>query len=113
MLRIWTDRRKTVATYMFLDVVITDDAAQAEYKERAPGVIEAYGGRILARGDVVESTDGELTSRRRLTVLEFDNLEQAKAYQELCQGSPDQLEIREIRGRMGTVNSINIVEGDI
>ena len=98
--------------YLFVDVEITDDAAQAEYRGRSLGVIEAYGGRLMARGDVVESTAGELTSRRRMLALEFPSLEQARAWRDLRQASAEQTEVREIRNRMGNIVSISIVEGE-
>lgn len=98
--------------YVFVDVEITDDAAQTEYRERSVEVIQSYGGRIMARGDVVDSTAGELTSRRRMLALEFPTLEQARAWRDLRQASQEQTEVREIRNRMGNVISISIVEGE-
>ncbi len=98
--------------YVFVEVEITDDAAQAEYRQRSVGVIEAYGGRIMARGDVVDSSAGEPSSRRRMLALEFPNLEQARAWRDLSQASAEQSEVRSIRNRMGNVVSISIVEGE-
>ena len=98
--------------YVFVDVEITDDAAQAEYRERSVEVIQSYGGRIMARGDVVDSTAGELASRRRMLALEFPTLEQPRAWRDLRQASAEQTEVREIRNRMGNVISISIVEGE-
>ena len=98
--------------YVFVEVEITDNAAQAEYRERSVAVIEAYGGRIMARGDVVDSTAGELASRRRMLALEFPTLEQARAWRDLRQASSEQSEVRSIRNRMGNVVSISIVEGE-
>ena len=73
--------------YVLVDVETTDDAARAEYRGRSLRVIEAYGGRLMARGDVVESTAGELTSRRRMLALEFPTLEQASIQSSLvCKG---------------------------
>lgn len=98
--------------YVLVDVETTDDAAQAEYRGRSLRVIEAYGGRLMPRGDVVESTDGELTSRRRMLALKFPTLEQARSWRDLRHASPEQMEVREIRNRMGNIVSISIVEGE-
>ena len=98
--------------YVFVDVEITDDAVQAEYRQRSLDVIQAYGGRLMARGDVVESSTGELTSRRRMLALEFPTVEQARAWHELQQGSSERREVRDLRNRMGNIVSINIVEGE-
>ena len=98
--------------YVFINLVVTDDAAHAEYRERAPRVVEAYGGRLIARGDVVESTDGESTSRRRMMVMEFPTIEQARAWLDLRDGTPEQREVRALRDRMGNITSLNIVEGE-
>ena len=97
---------------MFVEIEITDNAAQGEYRERSVGVIEAYGARIVARGDVVESAAGESASRRRMLALEFPTLEQARAWRNLSQASAEQPEVRSIRNRMGNVVSIIIVEGE-
>ncbi len=101
-----------MAAYVFVDVEITDNAVQAEYRQRSVEVIQAYGGRLMARGDVVESSTGELTSRRRMLALEFPSVEQARAWHQLQQGSQEQAEVRELRNRMGNIISINIVEGE-
>ena len=101
-----------MAAYVFVEVEITDNAVQAEYRQRSLEVIQAYGGRLMARGDVVESSTGELTSRRRMLALEFPTVEQARAWHELQQGSSEQREVRELRNRMGNIVSINIVEGE-
>ena len=101
-----------MATYMFLDVEITDTAAQAEYRQRVGGALEGYGGRILLRGDVVHSTEGEIENRRRMILLQFETTDEARAYFELRDPSPEQREVRALRDRMGNVHSIKIVEGD-
>lgn len=39
-----------MAGYALIDVEITDHAVFAEFRERAPAVVEAHGGRFLVRG---------------------------------------------------------------
>ena len=101
-----------MATYVLAKIVVTDDAAHAEYRGRAPRVVEEYGGRLVARGDVVESTDGDSASRHRMLVMEFPTVEQARGWIDLRDGTPEQREVRELRDRMGSIVSLNIVEGE-
>ena len=101
-----------MAAYVFMDFIVTDSDLHAEYRERAVRVQEAYGGKLMGRGDVVESTDGELTSRRRIMAVEFPTVDQAKAWLELRDGTPDQREVRELRARMGHDIRIHVVNGD-
>ena len=102
-----------MATYVFVDADVIDEAAQAEYRNRAAGVVQAYGGRVMARGDVVEILDGTPAVRRRLIALEFPTVEQASAWSRLEDGTQEHQEVRELRNRAFKMNSINIVEGDL
>ena len=102
-----------MAAYVFLTVEITDADAHGVYRERAPAVVEAYGGRLLARGDVVESSEGELTTRRRMLAMEFPTVQQARDWLDLKDGTPEQAEVRELRGKMGNMISINVVDGNL
>ena len=99
-----------MAAYVLAKIVVTDEAAHAEYRERAPKVVEEYGGRLVARGNVVESTDGDSTAHHRMQVMEFPTVEQAKAWVELRDGTPEQQEVRALRDRASTVVSLNIME---
>ena len=65
--------------YLIADVEITDAAGFDEYRKLVPGTIEKYGGRYLVRGGAVEHLEGDWQPRR-LVVLEFPSLEQARRW---------------------------------
>lgn len=53
-----------MAGYARIDVEVTDEAAFAEFRERAPAVVEARGGRFLVCGGAMEVVQGDWTPRR-------------------------------------------------
>ena len=68
-----------MAGYALIDIEITDHAVFAEFRERAPAVVEAHGGRFLVRGGATEVVQGDWTPHR-LVVVEFDSVERAKSW---------------------------------
>jgi uncharacterized protein (DUF1330 family) len=68
-----------MAAYVIADLEVTDPARFAEYRQRVPATLAAYGGRFLVRGGVHEVAEGEWYPRR-LVVLEFPNLAQARRW---------------------------------
>jgi uncharacterized protein (DUF1330 family) len=56
---------------------VTDQDAVAEYGKVAGPTIQAFGGRILARGNPVKTYESGLD--QRLVVIEFDSVEKAIA----------------------------------
>ena len=100
-----------MAAYVILDITITDEAAQAEYRERFPEVLEACGGKVLAGGEIAKSVTSEIVSRR-LTVLEFGTYEQAMDWHMLRNATAEQIELRALHDRMGVINAIYVVDGD-
>lgn len=81
-----------MAAYLIVRMNVTDPEKYEAYKALSPAAIEAYGGRFLARGGHYEILEGE-PEDRRVVVVEFPSLEQAKA----CYDSPAYLEAREAR----------------
>jgi uncharacterized protein (DUF1330 family) len=65
--------------YVIVDIEVTDPAGYEAYKKMAPPAVELYGGRYLARGGSCESLEGDWLPNR-LVILEFENVEQAKAW---------------------------------
>ena len=41
-----------MAAYVIVDLEVTDAARFAEYRQRVPATIAAYGGRFLVRGGI-------------------------------------------------------------
>jgi uncharacterized protein (DUF1330 family) len=65
--------------YFIVDVEVTDPAGFEEYRQLVPGTVQKYGGRFLVRGGAVETLEGDWQPKR-VVVLEFQNLEQAKRW---------------------------------
>ena len=68
-----------MAAYLIVDVDIQDAAGFEEYRKLVPATIEKYGGRFLVRGGRVETLEGDWRPKR-LVVLEFPSVEQAKRW---------------------------------
>ena len=65
--------------YVIVNVTVHDPARYEEYKRLATPTIPVYGGRYVARGGPVEIQEGGW-SPERLVILEFPNLERARAW---------------------------------
>ena len=65
--------------YFIVDVEVTDPAGFEEYRQLVPGTVQKYGGRFLVRGGAVETLEGNWHPKR-VVVLEFPSLEQAKRW---------------------------------
>ena len=94
-----------MSAYVIVDVNVTDPTGYAEYAKLAPPTVTLYGGRYLARGGHAESLEGEWPINR-LVILEFDNLERAKAWL----NSPEYAPARAMRHRYA-VSRMVVVEG--
>ena len=94
-----------MAGYALIDVEITDHAAFAEFRDRAPAVVEAHGGRFLVRGGATDVVEGDWTPHR-VVLLEFDSVERAKSWW----SSPDHTELRAVLASCANTTT-TIVEG--
>jgi len=65
--------------YVIADLDVTDPAGFEEYRKVVPATIEKYGGRYLVRGGTMETLEGDWPWKR-VVVLEFPSLEQAKRW---------------------------------
>ena len=91
--------------YIINDMEITDPQRFEEYKRLSPPTVAAYGGRFLARGGEVTPVEGGWPPRR-LVVLEFPSLEQAKAWLE----SPEYAPARRLR-QISAKSRMVLIEG--
>jgi uncharacterized protein (DUF1330 family) len=66
---------------MIADIEVLDPVAYEEYKRLASPTPAQFGGRYIVRGAPVQVVEGDW-SPKRLVVLEFPSLEQAKAWYE-------------------------------
>lgn len=81
-----------MAAYLIARIDVTDPDRYEEYKALAPAAIERFGGAYLVRGGAHETLEGD-TEDRRLVVLEFADLDTARAFYH----SPEYTEARAVR----------------
>lgn len=65
--------------YIIVKVSVTDMDTYQEYMKLTPAAVEAHGGTFIARGGEVETLEGPKETRR-VVLLEFPNLERARAF---------------------------------
>jgi uncharacterized protein (DUF1330 family) len=94
-----------MSAYVIAEVEITDPAGYEEYRRRVSATIAQYGGRYLVRGGASETLEGDWQPRR-LVVLEFSSMAQARAWYD----SAEYREARAIRHRCSRGDAI-LVEG--
>ena len=90
---------------MIVDSVITDSAIFDDFLKRAPSVVEAHGGKYLARGGAMKVVQGDWAPNR-IVVMEFDSAEQAQAWPD----SPDYVDLK-AKLNQSSNTSIIIVDG--
>jgi uncharacterized protein (DUF1330 family) len=91
--------------YVINDMEVTDPQLFEEYKKLSPPTVAQYGGRFLVRGGHAETAEGNW-SPRRLVILEFPSLQQARAWID----SPEYAPARRMR-HLSSVSNIVLVEG--
>lgn len=94
-----------MSALIIVDIDVTDPVRYEDYKRLASASIAAWGGRYLVRGGESEVLDGDWTPRR-LVVLEFDSVDQAKAWR----ASPEYAQAKAVREECARSNMI-VVEG--
>ena len=94
-----------MSAYVVVDIEVLDPEQYEAYKQLAPPSIAQYGGRYVARGGQVETLEGTW-SPKRLVILEFPSLDQAKAWW----GSTEYAEAKALRQAAARSEMI-VVEG--
>ena len=94
-----------MVAYVINDMDVTDPALLEEYKKLSPATVAQYGGRFLARGGTMEVLEGSWKPKR-LVILEFPSLAQAKAWVD----SPEYAPARRIRQQAARSNLV-VVDG--
>ncbi len=94
-----------MSAYVVVDIEVTDPEGYQEYVKLAPATVAQYGGRYLARGGRTEVLEGEWQPKR-LVILEFESIEQAKAWLH----SPEYAPARALRHRYARTNMV-VIEG--
>jgi uncharacterized protein (DUF1330 family) len=65
--------------YVLVDIKINDPVTYEDYKTACPPSIAAFGGKYLARGGKTATLEGDWAPAR-LVILEFPDMERAKAW---------------------------------
>jgi len=94
-----------MAAYVIVDIEVTDPVQYETYKRMAARTVTAHGGRYIVRGGQAERLEGTWTPRR-VVVLEFPSMEQARTWW----SSDDYRAARDVRREAATFQMI-LVEG--
>jgi len=94
-----------MTAYVIVDIDVTNPEGYAEYKNLAPAAVGLYGGKYIARGGQTETLEGDWQPKR-LVILEFPSIEQAKAWLH----SPEYAPARALRHRYAK-STIVVIEG--
>ena len=73
--------------YVINDMEVTNPELLEEYKKLSAPIVKQFGGRFLARGGRVALLEGDWDPKR-IVIIEFANLEQAKAWAESAEYAP-------------------------
>jgi uncharacterized protein (DUF1330 family) len=69
-----------LSAYVISEVKILDEDLIDRYRLLAAAAIEQYGGRYIVRGGPVTLVEGARDSTKRFVVVEFPDLERARAW---------------------------------
>jgi uncharacterized protein (DUF1330 family) len=94
-----------MAGYIVADIEITDPDEYQKYTRQTAATLERYGGKFLVRGGQPETVEGDWKARR-IVIIEFPSVEQAKAWYD----SPEYSAIKGIRQR-SAISNILLVHG--
>jgi uncharacterized protein (DUF1330 family) len=68
-----------MASYIVADIEIADPYEYQTYAKQTAATIERYGGKFVVRGGEPETLEGDWKTKR-LVIIEFPSIEQAKAW---------------------------------
>lgn len=81
-----------MAAYVIVQVDVKDPVRYEDYKAMVPASLAKFGGRFVVRGGQTHTMEGTW-SPRRLVIVEFPSVEQAKAWW----ASPEYAEAKALR----------------
>lgn len=79
--------------YVISEVRVLDEHRADAYRQAAAASIARYGGRYLARGERPEAVEGSWPDERRMIIVEFPSMAQARKWYD----SPEYAEALTIR----------------
>jgi uncharacterized protein (DUF1330 family) len=92
--------------YVISEVEVLDEERTATYRRLAAASIAQYGGRYLARGRLPDAVEGTWPDSRRLVIVEFPSMAEARRWY----ASEEYAEALEVR-RGALVRRLLFVEG--
>lgn len=96
-----------MAAYVIVRVLeVRDTAWRAEYAPKTAALVQKHGGKFLVRGGAKESLEGSGKLPVNIVVLEFPNMEKAKAWH----NDPDYAPLIKLR-QSGSTSELVLVEG--
>lgn len=90
-----------MTAYVIVDIEVTDPEGYKEYVKLAPEAVKLYGGKYIARGGHNETLEGDWQAKR-LVILEFPSVEQAKDWL----NSPEYAPARKMRHQYARTNMV-------
>ncbi|PPE73188.1 hypothetical protein C3942_15335 [Solimonas fluminis] len=93
--------------YAVAEIVVTDRVWVKDYIQKVTPMVEAHGGRYLARTGRVEKLEGERPLPHTFLILEFPSREAARGFYE----SPEYRPFREAR-LAGSIGDFVLVPGE-
>lgn len=94
-----------MTAYVIVDVTVLDPERYVRYREMARPVVEAFGGKYLARAGRTETLEGTWAPTR-LVILEFPSVEQAHVWH----NSEEYRPARELRHATASTQMV-VIEG--
>ena len=91
---------------------ILDEELHAEFRRRAEPLLEARGGKYLARGNVSEVIGGDSSGHSRVAVMEFETTEQAQEWARDPQPPGEYAELRDLRNRASRSVTLIVASAD-
>ena len=96
-----------MSAFLIVDTQIENPEAYEEYKRLAKPIAEKYGGRYRVRGGALEVREADLWTPTRIVVIEFPDMDAARAFAD----SPEYAPVQPLR-RDNARCTLFIVEGD-
>ena len=94
-----------MTAYVIVDIEVADPEGYMEYPKMAPETVKLYGGKYIVRGGTNETLEGDWQAKR-LVILEFPSVEQAKKWL----NSPEYAPARALRHQYAQSKMV-VVEG--
>jgi uncharacterized protein (DUF1330 family) len=94
-----------MAAYVIGEIEVMDPAAYQEYGKQVLATIQKFGGKFVVRGGKAEPLEG--AAPKRIVVLEFPSLEQAKSWYHSADYAPlIKMRQKASRGRLLVVEGV-------